>query len=104
MRTGVVEYIGNTFVKVQASDVKAVIFLREMSDEYIEHPSAVLHEGQTVEFVLLGPSEKRPDEWVGSINGASEARSRTALSRLSPGDRVDAQVSDLSAAGQGRVF
>ncbi|MFZ5787428.1 MAG: S1 RNA-binding domain-containing protein [Acidobacteriota bacterium] len=94
-----VEYIGNTFAKVQASDVKAVIFLREMSDEYIEHPSAVLHEGQTVEFVLLGPSEKRPDEWVGSINGASEARSRAALSRLSPGDRIDGQVSDLKDRG-----
>jgi len=99
LRTGVVEYIGNTFAKVQASDVKAVIFLREMADEYIEHPSAVLHEGQTVDFVLLGPSEKRSDEWVGSINGASEARARSALSHLSPGDCISGKVSDLKDRG-----
>jgi small subunit ribosomal protein S1 len=97
----VVEYIGNTFVKVQASDVMASIHLREMAHEYIEHPSAVLHEGQTVDFVLLGPSknQKRPDEWYGSINAATEFRTRAALSRLSPGDRVSGRVSYLEDRG-----
>lgn len=99
LRSGSVEYIGDTFAKVQASDVKAVIFLREMADHYIEHPSEVLHEGQAVDFVLLERSDKRPDEWVGSIDAASEARIRTALSGISEGDRVNGRITDLKDRG-----
>lgn len=97
--TGVVAHVGKKCAKVRADDVNAVVFLSEMSGEYVERASDVLHVGQAVDFVVLRPSEKRPDEWVVSISGASEARARAALSRLAPGERVDGRVSELRAHG-----
>jgi small subunit ribosomal protein S1 len=99
LRSGIVEYIGAKFAKVQATDVKAVIFLGEMSDRFISNPSEVLKEGQAVDFVLIRSSEKKPGEWVGSINAVPEARVRAALSVLSVGNRVVCHITDLKDDG-----
>ena len=99
VRRGVVEYVGPTFAKVQASDLKAVVFLREMADHFVNHPSEVLSEGQSVEFVVIERSQKRSDEWVASIAAVPEARSREALSNVSQGDRIDGRVAELKEQG-----
>lgn len=79
IRTGRVEYIGEKFVKILAPDVKATIFLGEISLVHIDHPSDVLREGQEVELVLLRPSDKKPGEWIASINAVTEARALCAF-------------------------
>lgn len=94
-RTGTVENIGNTFATVRASDVRAIVFIGEIANEHIDHPSSVLRVGQVIDFVLLRPNDRRPDEWIGSISAVAESRVRVALAGLSVGDRVNGRISDL---------
>lgn len=97
--TGTVDYVGDTFAKLISGDVRAVVFLREMADRRISHPSEVISEGQEVEFVLLGPSEYKPDEWIASIAAVSEARARQKLSGIERDHEVHGTVDKIKEEG-----
>ncbi len=93
--SGRVDYVGDKFVKVSSGGLTAVVFLHDMAD-LINHPSDVLHEGQSVDFVLIKHDLKG---WVASISAAAEAKTREALSGLNEGDRVKGKIIDFKDHG-----
>ncbi len=93
---GRVEHIDNHFAKVASDGLTAVVFLGEIADEFINHPSEVLHEGQAVDFVLL---KHDPRGWVASIHAASEAKIRAALARVNEGDHIRGKIINLKDRG-----
>ena len=97
--SGRVEYVGPKFAKLADGFTVAVVFLREMSADYIEQASDVLSEGQRVEFVLVERSTKKPSEWVASIAAVPEARIRQKLVELEEGVVLTGLVADLKDKG-----
>ena len=94
--SGHVDYIDQRFVKVASDGLTAVVFLGEMADRFINHPSEVLHVGQAVDFVLL---KYDPRGWEASIRAAAEAKIRAALARVGEGDRIRGKIVDLKDRG-----
>lgn len=96
---GRVEYVGDKFVKVTSGDLRAVVFLGEMADFFVEHPGQVVSEGDRVEFVLIEPSAKKPQEWVASLSAVSEARCRIRLESLKEGSEIEGRVAEVADRG-----
>lgn len=94
--TGRVVFVGPKFAKIETPSFKAVVFLGEMSNEFIGSAADVLSEGEEVECVLVERSKKNPDEWVVSLAAVREARIREALAALEPGDTVEGVVTHIS--------
>lgn len=96
--SGVVDYVeaGKKFVKVRSEELTAVVFLAEISEEFVDDPAEVLREGQAVEFVLV---KADPRGWVASIAAAAEARARLRLAQLEEGSRVTGTVAQLTERG-----
>ncbi|MBT3224118.1 MAG: S1 RNA-binding domain-containing protein, partial [Proteobacteria bacterium] len=88
-------YVGDSFIKVGRGSVGAVVFLHEMAEHYVRHPSEVFREGQAIDFVLLERGNRNPDEWVGSIVAVSEARTRQALSGVEVGTLLNGTIVDI---------
>ena len=87
--SGRVDYVGDKFAKVASGDLTAVVFLNEMADHFIKHPSEILHEGQSVDFVLINYD---PKGWVASISAA-------ALLGINKGDQVKGKICKLQDRG-----
>ena len=99
IESGVVDYVGNKFAKLSFENERAVVFLPEMADHWISHPSEVISEGQEVEFVFLSPSKKKPDEWIASIAAVSEARARQKLSGIERDQEIYGIVDEINEKG-----
>jgi len=97
--SGSVDFVAETFIKVSCDGIKAVIFRTEMAESRISHCEDVVQQGQSVEFLLLAPSEKKAGEWKGSLSAVREARLRQVVARMSVGDQVVAVVVDILRAG-----
>ena len=87
--SGRVDDVGDKLVKVSSGSLTAVVFIGEISDQFIEHPSQVLQEGQAVDFVLI---KDEPRGWVASISAA-------ALLGINKGDRVKGKIGELQDRG-----
>ena len=94
--SGCVDYIDDKFIKVSSGELEAVVFLREMADRFINHPSEVFHEEQAVEFVLTKDASKG---WQASIAAVPEAKARIALSSLNEGDQLKGKIVDFKDKG-----
>ncbi len=94
--TGRVAYVGPRFAKIETPSFGAVVFLGEMSNEFIGSAADVLTEGHEVECVPVEPSKKKPDEWVVSLAAVREARIREALAAFKPGDTMEGVVTHIA--------
>ena len=97
--SGRVEYVGNSFAKLESDGTRAVVFMREMADHYVSDPSEVLSEGQALDFVIIERGNRNPDEWVASIAAVDEARTRATLAQLNEGDVVSGSVAEIKDRG-----
>lgn len=97
--SGRIEYVGDKFAKLASGDTRAVVFLPEMADHFVSHPSEVLSKGQVVDFVIIRRGDRKPDEWVASIAAVDEARTREALVSVSEGDVLTGRVSEIEDRG-----
>lgn len=97
--SGRVEYVGDSFAKLASGSTRAVVFLREMANHFVSHPSEVLSEGQAVDFVVIERGDRNPDEWVASIAAVDEARTRAALAKLNEGDVISGSVTEIKDRG-----
>lgn len=96
---GVVEYVGGTFVKVRSGSIVAIVFQKELANERIDNPADVVSLGDHVQFVLLGPSTKKPGEWVASLAAADEARMRAHMRSLPEGAELDCRILTIKDKG-----
>ena len=96
---GVVEYVGGTFVKVRSGSVVAVVFSKELADWRVDNPADVVSQDDHVRFVLLGPSTKKPGEWVASLTAADEARMRARMRSLPEDAELDCRVVAIQDKG-----
>lgn len=94
--SGHVQSVGDRFAKVASRELTAIVFRGEMADEFIRHPSEVLHEGQSIDFVLL---KYDPKGWVASIRATAEAKTRKTLAKVSVGDHIHGKIIDLRDFG-----
>lgn len=94
--SGRVDHVGDKFAKVSSGSITAVVFLSEMADHFIERPSDVLYEGQSVDFVLIKHDLKG---WKASISAVAEAKARIALASLNEGDQLKGEIVDLKDRG-----
>lgn len=93
---GQVCYVGPKFAKIEAAGLRAVVFLGELSPNYVNSAEDVVSVGREVEFVLLERSKKKADEWIVSLAAVPEARVRQALTRLNIGDVLQGTVVNLT--------
>ena len=94
---GRVDYIDKRFAKVVSSGGhRATVFIDEIADHFIESASEELRDGQDVSFVLV---KDDPRGWTASIIAVKEARTRKALSKLKPGERISGKVIDIMDSG-----
>lgn len=96
---GTVKKVGPTWAIVSLEAREAFIPIREMSLTRLDSASQAMAEGQNVEIAILGPSEKKPDSWIGSLVAVAEARKRDVLGRLAPGQRLSGLVRELKTNG-----
>lgn len=94
--TGTVEFVRADFAKIDVSGTKICIFKSQAAYRRVDDMGEILQIGQTVEAVLLNPSDKKPGEWIASLAAVDEARRRLALGRLVRGSVLEGVVHEIT--------